>query len=302
MKNNLTGENTSEDVVKLPVIHAGSLNTPFDKINQEFQRLNPKVELVDEWGGSVKLVREVDQGKTCGVLASADYNVISKLMFPKFADWLIIFTANKFILRFSDKSKYHEEINSDNWYEIVQKEEATFWRGDFNGDPGSYRALMVFQLAEKYYNKPGLYSKLMNLKGTGQLVAPKSVEQALEQIGLGYSFSYMSHVTQRGFKYVSLPDEINLSNPKFDDYYRQAKVEIDGNTTKEKIVIHGESILYGLTIPTAFENRELAAHWIDLLLGEKGEKIMKETGFYPIKPVVLGDKNKLPELLRKYRA
>ena len=71
---------------KLPIFHAGSLSAAFAKVNAEFQKLHPDVEIQSQAAGSVDAVRWVTEQKSpCGILASADYELIPRMMFPDYA-------------------------------------------------------------------------------------------------------------------------------------------------------------------------------------------------------------------------
>ena len=58
-------------------------------------------------------------------------------------------------------SKYANEVNADNWYDILTCSDVAWGHSDLNLDPCGYRSLMVLQLAEKFYKKPGLYDRLI---------------------------------------------------------------------------------------------------------------------------------------------
>ncbi|GAI80720.1 unnamed protein product, partial [marine sediment metagenome] len=76
-------------------------------------------------------------------------------------------------------------------------------RSDPNQDPCGYRTLMVWQLAEDYYNAPGLYDKLHG--AAGELIRPKEVDliALLESGDLDYAFEYSS-VYIHSVKFVRL--------------------------------------------------------------------------------------------------
>ena len=135
---------------KLTFRHAGSLTPMCAEIHKEFRLLHPGVEIIDVAGGGVSMARDLAQGKECDVYASVDYANIPGLLIPDFADWFIVFGSDGFVLRYTDASKLAQEINAANWLDIIQRDEVAFWRGDPEGDPASYRTLMVFQLAEKF--------------------------------------------------------------------------------------------------------------------------------------------------------
>ncbi|GKT37445.1 tungstate ABC transporter substrate-binding protein WtpA, partial [Aduncisulcus paluster] len=89
---------------------------------KEFEAMHPGVDIKREAGGSTKMARMISEvGKPADIMASADYVVIDKNLIPKFADFNIRFATNQLVLCYTDQSKYASEINSDNWYEIIQK-------------------------------------------------------------------------------------------------------------------------------------------------------------------------------------
>jgi molybdate/tungstate transport system substrate-binding protein len=286
---------------QLQIFNAGSLTAPFAQISEEFNKIYPDVEILAEAAGSATTIRKVTElGKECGVIGSADYLLIPELMFPDYADWYIIFASNQMCIAYTDQSKFADEINGNNWYEILQRDGVTYGRSDPDQDPCGYRTLMVWQLAEKHYNASGLYDSLY--EADGDLMRPKSVDLiALLQSGdLDYAFEYSSVAQQQDLKYVELPPEINLSDVDFQDFYAQAKVEIAGAEPGQKITMTGSPIVYAVTIPTNFPRQELAIAWVDFLLSDKGMSIMEENFQTPIIPAKTNDVSKLPESLKKY--
>jgi len=286
---------------KLQIFHAGSLTIPFAQVSDAFNKLHPDVEILAEAAGSATTIRKVTElRKECGVVGSADYTLIPELMFPDYTEWYIIFASNQMCIVYTEKSQFADEITSDNWYEILQRDGVTYGRSDPDQDPCGYRTLLVWQLAEKYYNAPGLYDSLYN--GTGDFMRPKETDllALLESGDLDYAFEYTSLAAQHNLKSVKLPAEINLSDENLNDFYAQAEVEIAGAEPGETIVIAGKAIVYGVTIPSNFERMELALAWVDFLLGPEGVNIMEANGQPAVIPAITNDVNKLPEPLKKY--
>jgi len=286
---------------KLQIFHAGSLTIPFEQISEEFNETYPDVEILAEGGGSATTIRKVTElGKECGVIGSADYLLIPKLMFTQYADWYIVFASNQMCIAYTDESAFADEINGNNWYEILQREGVNYGRSDPDQDPCGYRTLMVWQLAEEHYNEAGLYDSLY--EADGDLMRPKSVEliALLESGDLDYAFEYSSVAQQHNLKYVELPPEINLSDVDSEDFYAQAEVEIAGAEPGEKITMVGKPIVYGITIPKDFPRQELAIAWVEFLLSEQGMDIIEANYQTPIIPAKTNDVSKLPESLRDY--
>jgi len=285
----------------LTIYHAGSLTIPFEEVNNEFNKLYPDIKVETEAAGSATTIRKVTElQKECGVIASADYALIPQLMFHEYAEWYIIFATNQMGIAYTDKSRFGDEINGDNWYEILQRDGVKYGRSDPDQDPCGYRTLMVWQLAEAYYGASGLYDKLFGAEG--DLMRPKSVAliALLESGDLDYAFEYSSVATQHNLNFVELPTEIDLSSEEFRSYYNKAKVEIAGKKPGEIITKTGKPIVYGVTIPKNAPHPELAVLWVNFLLSPEGIAIMEANGQPPVIPAVTNDKSKLPDELKKY--
>lgn len=286
---------------KLPVFIAGSLTVPFKAVTKAFNQKYPKVDVLIEGGGSATTIRKVTELKReGGVIGSADYKIVPKLMFPDYADWYIIFASNQMVLCYTEKSKFAKEITAGNWFGILQKNGVTYGRSDPDQDPCGYRTLMVWQLAEKHYGIAGIYGKLFGAKG--DTMRAKSVDLiALLQSGdLDYAFEYDSVAKQHGLKYVQLPERINLSSARHEAFYAQAKVSIKGKKPGEKIELTGEPILYAVTIPKNYSDQKKALSFVEFLLSDEGIKAMEATGQTAVRPAVASDKGKLPAALQKY--
>ena len=285
----------------LTIYHAGSLTIPFDDVTKEFNKLYPDIKVETEAAGSATAIRKVTElGKKADIIASADYTLIPQLMFPEYAEWYITFACNRMVIAYTDNSLFGDEINKDNWYEILQRDGVNYGRSDPNQDPCGYRTLIVWQLAEDYYNVPGLYDKLYGAEG--DMLRPKSVEliALLESGDLDYAFEYLSVARQHKLNFVVLPAEIDLSSEEFMNYYSKAQVEIAGKKPGETITKTGKPIVYGITIPQDDPHPQLAVTWINFLLSPDGMAIMEANGQPPIIPAVTNNKSKLPDELRKY--
>ncbi len=289
---------------KLIMFHAGSLSMPFDAMEKAFEKDYPKVDLVREGGGSQAVARKVtDLKKDCDIVASADYKVIDKLLIPDYADWNIRFASNQLVLCYTDKSKLADQISVDNWYDIIQKKGVSWGHSDPNLDPCGYRALMVLQLAEKYYQKPGLNDAILANRPQ-ENVRPKSVEliSMLQTGNMDYAWEYLSVAVQHGLKYIVLPDEINLGNYQKDSYYAQAVVKVAGKTPGTVMEIKGDSCTYGVTLIKNAPNPEAAIAFLKFMLSpDGGLKILKDQGQPPFIPCIVpsaGMKDKLPPELK----
>src|SRR6266851_6245215 len=262
---------------QLIVFNAGSLTAPFGDLLKEFARLHPEVTPQQESSGSLDLVRKITEfGKPCDVLAVADYEVMPSLLIPQYADWYGIFARNQMVLIYTASSKFAGEINGNNWYEILLRPDVKSGHSDPDADPAGYRTLLLWQLAEKYYRKPGLYEQL-NKTVPAKNIRPKSVELvALLQSGeLDYIYGYRSVAEQNNLQFVTFPPEIDFSDPGKADVYANASIKVAGKSPGETIKIKGLPILYGLTIPRSAPHRELAEEFVEFMWSPEGQAIMQ---------------------------
>jgi molybdate/tungstate transport system substrate-binding protein len=283
------------------VLHAGSLAVPFSEMEDEFEEMYPGVDVQCESDSSGVTIRKVTElGLNAEVVASADYALIPELMYPDYADWYVTFATNQMVLCYTDKSMYADEITSDNWYEILLRDGVEYAHSDLL-DPCGYRTLLVWQLAEEYYNQPGLYEELV-ANCPEKNIRPKSVQLValLESGEIDYASEYVSVAIQHDLQYVEYPPEIDLSDIAFEDYYAQSTVDIPGTEPGTTIAMIGAPVVYGVTIPTNTENPDLAIAFMEYLLGDKGQAVMSRNCQTPIAPALADDLSKLPAELQPY--
>ena len=286
----------------LMVFHAGSLAVPFKAMAKAFNKQYPHVTISLEASGSRTCARKItDLERPCDVMASADYTVIDNLLIPQYAAWNISFATNEMAIAYRSGAKGAEVINGQNWYNILLQEGVEYGHSDPNSDPCGYRTLLVWQLAEKYYQVPGLYQKLM--EGCPQKnIRPKETDLiALLEVGeIDYLFIYRSVCEQHKMPYVVLPDQINLKSVRYETFYNQAEVKISGKKPGDYILKRGNAMVYGITIPKRAPHRDLAIRFVAFVVGPKGQKIMQENGQPPISPPrATGDLEQLPLLVQK---
>jgi len=291
----------------LKVYHAGSLATSFGKLEKMFEKAHPNVDVQLFSGGSGAIFDKVNkQNQKADVLASADYSLIAKNMVPNNATFYVDFAKNAMVLVYTDQSRYANEINADNWYKILGRSDVKYAISDPKSDPAGYRSLMTIALAERKYGDVTIFSTLvtdssnmnktvasgvwtidatnpspdakkLTITATGPEIAP-----LLKDGKVDYAFEYSSVAIQSGLKYITLPTDIDLSDPKMEATYKTILVKRpSGSTTVTEV---GMPIVYAVTVPVSTKSPDMGYEFIKLLLGSDGQAVLTADGQTPIVP------------------
>ncbi len=287
---------------ELRVIHAGSLTMVVKEVIEAYHAEHPGVRILTEAWGSKDGARQITElGKPCDIYISADDKIIEAFLFPDHAQWSIPFAGNEMVLAFTAQSRYADVITSLNWYDILGKDNVFTGRSSPDADPCGVRAMLVMFLSEKYYSKQGLADQLISKDPN--FIRPKEADliALLQKRSVDYVYIYKSLAVQHGFRYIRLPDSINLGNPALREWYSQVSIETAGRTPKEKHLETGAPIVYGITIPKNAHNISEAVNFLDFFLNpDKGGKIITKNGqnVLPLSRVRWFEK--IPDPLKKY--
>ena len=322
-------------VAELRVLFAGSLIIPFDDLERAFEEAYPEVDVLMDGHGSIQCIRHVTElGELADVIAVADHALIPLMMYETldpetgrpYADWAMQFATNQLGLAYTSESAYADEINVDNWYRVLSRPDVLFGLSDPRFDACGYRGMMVGQLATSYYGDVDLFYDLFGDRFTqpvrvqgaeggsafdtvlipeilqpeensGLIMRGASVQLLglLESGDLDYAFEYQSVANQHGLSFLTLPPEINLSDPAHQANYERVGVELASRRfATVNPVFEGKTISYGLTIPSNAPHPDLAVELVRFLLGPEGQRVMADNGQPMILPPVVDNEAAVP--------
>ncbi|MBN8744792.1 MAG: extracellular solute-binding protein [Thiomonas arsenitoxydans] len=292
---------TTAQAETLTVFAAGTLGKTFTTLARGFEKLHPGVTVQPQFGGSVKMVKQVTVlHQPADVVAVADYSVIPKYMFKgdegnkPTADWSIGFLGNAITFIYTPKSKGAKEINADNWWKILSEPGVQIGRSNPNTDPSGYQTLQMLDLAGRYYKQPDLEAKVLaNSPESNMRDTETDLISALQLGQIDYLAIYRSDAVQHHMESIDLPPQINLSDPKYDADYAKASAKTKNGE------LSGRPIIYAVTIPTTAPHPKLAQEFIAYLLGPAGQKVIAANGFIPLKQPYAMNRDKVPADLRK---
>jgi molybdate/tungstate transport system substrate-binding protein len=305
---------------QLIIYRAGSLTRAFKPLEEAFT-CQTGIQVKDVAMGSVDAGRQITAGgQACDLYAPADYLDIDLFMKPAgYASFNIVFARGRMVLAYSPSGLAMKKLPpiaeagnapgsipkaTAKWYEILTMPGIAISGGNPFLDPGAYRAPMIFQLAEAYYKAPNLYNNLL-----GHVVIPGQNSGATlgRQFDFQFSYEHNARATASGnpdYRYVDLPDEINLSDPAKDAYYRQNAIMVlpglGTPSSARTIAVPGAHVAWGITLMKDAPNKENAIKFLQLLLGPAGTASLNENGPTPISPALVNpaDFHKLPDALR----
>jgi molybdate/tungstate transport system substrate-binding protein len=324
----------------LVVFAAGSLIIPFDGLEKAFEARYPNIDVLAEYHGSIQVIRHATElHEPIDVVATADAALIPMLMYATddpetgkpYANWYLRFATNHLALAYQPGSKYADEINTENWPEILARSDVKVGLADPRFDASGYRALMTFSLEEERRQRYDLFAPMFDEQFTAPvtifrdedlttITVPEVLETrsgshilmrgasiqliALLQSGdLDYAFEYESVIQQHGLKMLRLPDEVNLGEKAFGDFYKKVLVNLDFRRfATVKPQFRGEQIGYGITIPSGAPHPDEAALFIAFLLGPEGRAIMEKQHHPMFDTALANGYDNLPAALKSFAA
>ncbi|MDP4128277.1 MAG: extracellular solute-binding protein [Bacillota bacterium] len=264
----------------LRIIHAGALQRVMENCVERFSIQNPGLNIEMKGVGSREGAKRLLSGENYDIIALADQALFAELLVPDVVKDYFVFAADQIVIGYGLLSRESKEITKENWIDNLLKPQVSFARSDHHLDPCGYRTLMVWQLAEQFYNRPGLSSAL---EAACNSIYPKSLDlsSAVFTGNVDYAFLYSSEAQQLGLPYIALPSRINLSNPAYADFYDRASVTVESKIPGKNVIIHGNPIEFAIGLSKQSQYPELAQSFVDLLTGPEGSTILEECGLIP---------------------
>ncbi|ELZ23623.1 sulfate/thiosulfate/molybdate ABC transporter substrate-binding protein [Halosimplex carlsbadense 2-9-1] len=234
----------------ISVLAAGSLQLAF---SEGFRAAVDRPVQV-EAHGSVTVARLVAEGRRDpDVVALADTALFDRVL-P--AEWHAEFATNALVVAHTDSDAGRRVAEADRWFDPVADGAASLGRTDPDLDPLGYRTLFALDLASEYYDRPGLGDALVDPR---QVYPETSLLSRFETGDLDAAVVYRSMAEDRGYDYVDLPAEIDLSDPDHAEAYGAVSYDLpDGET------VRGAPITYGAV---AREDGDRVAETFETLVG-----------------------------------
>ncbi|MGH3822781.1 MAG: Ig-like domain repeat protein [Pseudonocardiaceae bacterium] len=265
------------------------------------------ITIKSQGGNSLAIARSIRDGSLkADLFGSADANANQLLTGDANGNkvrWFAAFARNAFVLLYSPNSRFLAEFEKAQrgeqpWYEPLKQPGIVVRRSNPDDDPGGYYSLLVAQLAEKFSGEVGLKQQILgDDRNPAQVIGPASgdVGAKLRSGEVDAVFAYASIAPSLGVPYLTLPPEVNLSDPAHEAGYASASF-----TNLEGTTFRGGVIRPSIAPVEGAGNAPAALEVLDYLFSADGEALLNAKGFLPGPLLFGGDLTAVPEKLRRY--
>ena len=233
-----SGTETGGQSTTTAILAAGSLQHAIES------GLKPAVDVPVqvEAHGSATLARMIDEGqRDPDIVTVADVALFDQPLSPP---WYSVFTSNSIVIAYNpdtDGGQRLAEAGAEGWYEAMASGDVRVGRTDPDLDPLGYRTLFALDLASQYYeDASNLREQILRRE---QIYPETSLISQFETGSIDAAFAYRNMAVERDYEYITLPDQINLSNPEYDDRYATVSYTLPSGRD-----VRGGLISYGSTI------------------------------------------------------
>ncbi|MEY7849575.1 extracellular solute-binding protein [Natrarchaeobius sp. A-rgal3] len=232
-----------------------------------------------EYHGTNALTRMVEEGRIHpDVVIGVDPGLVRDRLSPDRIGWDVEFATNELVIVYALDTELGTRLEAgDRWYEVLRDADAgAVGIGDPDRSPLGYRALHLFELAEREHDVPGFLETMTERVrvdgGDGQLLG------GVDAGARACAIAYRNMAADRGLPSLSLPDVYSFGNPAYEDEYARAT-----HTTSTGRTIPGSPVVYNATVPTGADAVEIGERFVSFLLERTA--LLEEAGFRVPAPI-----------------
>jgi molybdate/tungstate transport system substrate-binding protein len=285
------------------ILYAGSLGALMEKaIGPAFEAATG-YKYQGEGQGSVGAARAIrDQLRTPDIFISADPAVDENLLMGAknhdLVKWYFTFASATLVIGYNPKSRFAADFERAAsgkipWYELLATPGVKFGRTDPDLDPKGYRTLFLFELAEQFYHRPALAKLPGQPENPAQVFPEPELLTRMEAGQLDAAVFYQHEVIAHHTPFITLPDEINQSNPQLAALYATRSY-----TSGRGATITGTPIVFSVTIPRTAHNAAGGAAFVRFLFGADAQARLCEYGVRALPVAARGELASVPAELR----
>ena len=311
---NSTGSNSSTTMPSSPLIlysadayvaESTTLENAFTK-NTGIMMTPPKS------AGSLLLAQQISQGNPVSVFISVARPAVQPLYLGnESSGWAIAFASDQMALAYSNASLQNSAVNSiltaynsavasntpEAWYtffSIISSGSVKIGISNPNADPAGYRAWIVLEAASQAYANNSTFFGNRITSNNGNITAASAADLVgpLETGQIQFLFIYKSAAIAHKLNYLQLPDEVNLGNPKFSEFYSKFSYKLS------KGVQTGALIALYVTVPADSTDTADSLQFVVFVV-KNSPTLLSPFGLVPMTPTRLYNSTTVPEPLQE---
>lgn len=188
------------------------------------------------------------------------------------------------VLAYSPKSKFAPAFaaaSGSAWTKILASPGLRFGRTDPDTDPQGQYVLYTLQLAGKYYGIPGFAAAIAGATlNPRQIFAEPSLLARLQDGEIDATLSYESAVISQHLPFISLPAQINMSDPALKtSWYTHAALTLTVKGAAK--TLHPSPLVFYATVLKNAPHPQAASAFAAFLNSAQGQKIFAQYGYGP---------------------
>lgn len=190
------------------------------------------------------------------------------------------------VIAYSPKSKFAAQLKSVTegripWHKVMGEDGFRFGRTDPRTDPQGRNIVFTFELAGRFYHHPHEIPQLL-----GPVINPKQIftePSLLARLAAGQldaASAYESAAKSLNLPFITLPPQINLSNPAMAPaWYDKASLTL---TVKGKTkTLHPEPLVFYAAALKNAADPAAAKGFIDFMTSKTGQALFSRYGYNP---------------------
>jgi molybdate/tungstate transport system substrate-binding protein len=189
--------------------------------------------------------------------------------------------STQIVLAYSTASTYAAQFakaNGADVFNILTTPGLRFGRTDPNTDPQGQYVLYVLQLAGALYHQPDLEQKVAGGDDNkSEIFAEPSLLARLQDGQIDATLGYESAVISQKLPYVTLPKEVNFSDPKLAKDYAKASLTVTAKGVTK--TAHPGLLVFYATVLSNAQNPAGAAAFVKFLESPQGQAILLRYGY-----------------------
>ncbi|MBV4367224.1 extracellular solute-binding protein [Erwinia phyllosphaerae] len=196
--------------------------------------------------------------------------------------------STSMVIAYNPKGKYAQafdairegKANAQPWWKVLQTPSLRFGRTDPATDPQGQNIIFTMMLASRYYQQPQLTKNVLgDTQNPQQVFAEGGLLSRLEAGQVDAASGYESATRSAKLPYITLPDEINLSNPELDKtWYSKVSFAITDAKGQQK-TLHPQPLVFYAAVLKNAPHPELAQKFVKFMQSEEGQTLFKQNGY-----------------------